>query len=192
MSMYLFASKHLLSILSSKPLGGAPWNRCSQSLNKTLKGTLMQIWKSAYVIVFIWKQFRILNPKSSRVIDPWSLFYFSKLRRLFTSFCCLYCWLWRYLSPFSSVSIVNYENAKVYWITCFVLGLLRYLLAEEVYKPLQILDQKHHSELFPNVCVPEKQRNYSKNSCEWVHILVKFQAQGLTLNYFTSIFQGFF
>ena len=90
--MYLFARKHLLSILSSEPLGGVPWNRCSQGLNKILKVTLMQILKSVYVIVFVWKQFRILNPKNSRVIDPWSLFYFLKIRRLFASFCCLYCW----------------------------------------------------------------------------------------------------
>ena len=27
----------------------------------------MQIWKSTYVIVFIWKPFHILNPKNSRV-----------------------------------------------------------------------------------------------------------------------------
>ena len=73
---------------------------------------------------------------------------------------------------------------------CF--GLLRYLLPEEVNKPFYILDQKHHFEQFRNVGVPEKQRNSSKNTCEWVHILAKFQAQGLTLNSFPSIFQGFF
>ena len=192
MGMYLFARKHLLSILSSEPLGGVPWNRSSQSLNKLLKGTLMQIWKSAYVIVFMRKQFRILNPKNSGVIDPWNLFYFLKIRRLFASFYCLYCWLWTYFSLLSSVSIVTYENVKAHWITCFVLELLRYLLPEEVYKPFHTLDQKHHFELFPNVRVPEKQRNSLKNTCEWVHNLAKFQAQGLTLNYFTSIFQGFF
>ena len=153
---------------------------------------LMQIWKCAYVIVFIWKQFHILNPKNSRVIDPWSLFYFLKIRRLFPSFCCLYWWLWTYFSPLSSVSNVNYENVKVHQISFFVLGLLRYLLREEVYKPLHILNQKHYFELFRNVGVPEKQRNSSKNICEWVHILAKFQAQGLTLNSFPSIFQGFF
>ena len=49
---------------------------------------------------------------------------------------------------------------------CF--GLLRYLLPEEVNKPFYILDQKHHFEQFRNVGVPEKQRNSSKNTCEWV------------------------
>ena len=49
---------------------------------------------------------------------------------------------------------------------CFVLGLLRYLLPEEVYKPFHILDQKHHFELFRNVGFPKKQRNFSKNTCE--------------------------
>ena len=181
-----------MSILSSEALGGVPWNRCSQSLNKIIIGTLMQIWKSAYVIVFMWEQFHILNPKNSRVIDPWSLFYFLKIRRLFVSFYCLYCWLWTYFSLLSSVSIVTYENVKAHWITCFVLELLRYLLPEKVYKPFHTLDQKYHFELFPNVGVPEKQRNSLKNTCEWVHNLAKFQAQGLTLNYFTSIFQGFF
>ena len=73
---------------------------------------------------------------------------------------------------------------------CFVLGLLRYLLPEEVYKPFHILDQKHNFELFRNVGFPKKQRNFSKNTCEWVHILVK--CQGLTLNSFARIFQGFF
>ena len=72
------------------------------------------------------------------------------------------------------------------------LGVLRYLLPEEFYKPFHILDQKRHFELFPNVGVPEKQINSLKNICEWIHILAKFQAQGLTLKYFTSIFQGFF
>ena len=46
-----------------------------------------------------------------------------------------------------------------------------------------ILDQKHHFELFHNVNVPEKQK-----MSEWVHILVKIQAQNLTLSSFTSIF----
>ena len=114
MSMYLFARKHLLSILSSEPLGDFSWNRCSQSLNKIFKGTLMQIWKYAYVIEFMWKQSRILNPKNSRVIDLGSLFYFLKIRRLFALFYCLYCWLWTYFSPFSSVSYVNYVNVKAH------------------------------------------------------------------------------
>ena len=46
-------------------------------LNSELKGTLMQIWKSPYMFVFIiktipWK-FRFHNPKNSRVICPWNL-----------------------------------------------------------------------------------------------------------------------
>ena len=46
------------------------------------------------------------------------------------------------------------------------LGVLRYLLPEEFYKPFHILDQKRHFELFPNVGVPEKQINSLKNICE--------------------------
>ena len=32
-----------------------------------------------------------------------------------TSFCCLYCLLWRYLVPFSTLSIVNFEQVNVCW-----------------------------------------------------------------------------
>ena len=69
----------------------------------------MQIWKSVYVIVFMWKQFRILNPKNSSFIDPWSLFYFLKIRRLFAS-------LLLTLNIF-----VNYENVKrpLDYVFCF-------------------------------------------------------------------------
>ena len=42
-----------------------------------VRGTLMQIWKSLYMFVFVQNQypenFHILNPKNSRVICPWSL-----------------------------------------------------------------------------------------------------------------------
>ena len=65
------------------------------------------------------------------------------------------------------------------------------VLPEEFYKSFHILDQKHHLELFRKVGVPEKQKAYSKNTCEWVHILVNFRALVLTLNSFTSIFEGF-
>ena len=106
--------KYLLSILSSEPLGGVPWNRCSQTLNKIIKGTLMQIWKSAYVIVFIWEQFCILNPKNSRVIDTWSLFYFLKIRRLFASFYWLYCWLWTYFYFFLVFLSFCFRVAEVF------------------------------------------------------------------------------
>ena len=81
----------------------------------------MPIWKSAYMIVFIWKQFQILNLKNSRVIDTWSFFYFLKIRRLFLPFCCHCCWLWTYFSPLSGVSIVSYENVKnpLDFVFCF-------------------------------------------------------------------------
>ena len=32
-----------------------------------------------------------------------------------TSFCCLYCLLWRYLVPFSTLSIDNFEQVNVCW-----------------------------------------------------------------------------
>ena len=32
-----------------------------------------------------------------------------------TSFCCLYCYLWTYFAPWSSVSIVNFEQVKADW-----------------------------------------------------------------------------
>ena len=70
--------------------------------------------------------------------------------------------------------------------------LLRYLLPGEVYKHFHVLDQKHHFKLFRIVGVLEKHRNISKNTCEWVHILVKIQAQDLTMNSFARIFQEFF
>ena len=33
-----------------------------------------------------------------------------------TSFWCFYCWLWTYFTPFSSVSIVDFEQANVNWV----------------------------------------------------------------------------
>ena len=32
-----------------------------------------------------------------------------------TSFCCFYSYLWTYFTPFSSVSIVNFEQVNVSW-----------------------------------------------------------------------------
>ena len=34
------------------------------------------------------------------------------------SFWCLYCWLWTYLTPFSNVFIVNFEQVNAGWETC--------------------------------------------------------------------------
>ena len=130
----------------------------------------------------MWKQFRILNPKNSRVIDPWSLFYFLKIGRLFASFYRLYCWLWTYFSPLSSVSTVNYENVKAHYTTCFVLELLRYLLPEEVYKPFHILGQKQKFELFPiyiyiYVCV-------CVCVCVYIYILFKEKTNSILIKIF--------
>ena len=34
---------------------------------------------------------------------------------LVTSCCCLYCWLWTFFTPYSSVSIVNFEQENAVW-----------------------------------------------------------------------------
>ena len=33
-----------------------------------------------------------------------------------TSFCCFYCCVWTYFTPFPSVSIVEFEHVNVSWV----------------------------------------------------------------------------
>ena len=56
-----------------------------------------------------------------KLIKVWNMFKVSNKDNRTTpmaSFWCLYCQLWTYFTPCSSVSIVNFEHVNIEWVSC--------------------------------------------------------------------------
>ena len=114
-----------------------------------------------------------------------------------TSFRCFYCWLWTYFTPFSSVSIINFEQVNVSWIYCdvkFIINInlkhFRKHFALHIQKAYSVKFLNNHGNIFwngifrsscPDVfCERGILRNFTKltgNTCARVSFLIKLKPQ---------------
>ena len=76
--------------------------------------------KSLYVkytkwIVFLANKYllKVKNKKTKKTLNAFKVNIKETGTISLPFFCCLYCWLWRYFPPFSSVCIVNFEQVNV-------------------------------------------------------------------------------
>ena len=60
--------------------------------------------------------FKVNNRNTRTRCETCSMLTLQTPKRQLASLWCLYCWLWTYFTPWSSISIVNFEHESAGWV----------------------------------------------------------------------------